>query len=87
LIGEVVAPRQRPRFQAYFGVVFVLASVTGPALVGLVGSLQATEALKLLAGTGTTLRGRLLLIDALDSEFQTITLQRNPQCPVCGGLG
>ncbi|MGC9236997.1 MAG: HesA/MoeB/ThiF family protein [Thiomonas sp.] len=55
-------------------------------LVGLVGSLQATEALKLLAGTGTTLRGRLLLIDALDSEFQTITLQRNPQCPVCGGL-
>ncbi|MGA8009622.1 MAG: molybdopterin-synthase adenylyltransferase MoeB [Thiomonas sp.] len=54
-------------------------------LVGLVGSLQATEALKLLAQTGTTLRGRLLLIDALDTEFQTITLQRNPHCVVCGG--
>ena len=53
-------------------------------LVGLVGSLQAAEALKLLARTGTTLRGRLLLIDLLDTEFQTITLQRNPQCPVCG---
>ncbi|MGC8702003.1 MAG: MFS transporter [Thiomonas sp.] len=38
LIGEVVAPRQRPRFQAYFGVVFVLASVTGPVLGGLVVS-------------------------------------------------
>lgn len=53
-------------------------------LVGLVGSLQAAEALKILARTGTTLRGRLLLIDLLDTEFQTITLQRNPQCPVCG---
>ncbi|MGC9163366.1 MAG: HesA/MoeB/ThiF family protein [Thiomonas sp.] len=53
-------------------------------LVGIVGSLQATEALKLLADTGTSLRGRLLLIDALDSSFQTIALQRNPHCPVCG---
>jgi molybdopterin/thiamine biosynthesis adenylyltransferase len=53
-------------------------------LVGLVGSLQAAEALKILARTGTTLRGRLLLIDLLDTEFQTITLKRNPQCPVCG---
>jgi len=56
-------------------------------LVGLVGSLQAVEALKLLAQSGTTLRGRLLLIDALDSEFQTLALQRNPRCPVCGSLG
>lgn len=53
-------------------------------LVGLVGSLQAVEALKLLAAAGTPLRGRLLLIDALDTECQTIALQRNPQCPVCG---
>ncbi|MGE0072772.1 MAG: ThiF family adenylyltransferase [Thiomonas sp.] len=55
-------------------------------LVGLVGSLQAVEALKLLARSGNTLRGRLLLIDALDSEFQTLALQRNPHCPVCGAL-
>ena len=53
-------------------------------LVGLVGSLQAAEALKLLSGCGTPLRGRLLLIDALETDFQTIALQRNPACPVCG---
>ncbi|MFZ5489071.1 MAG: HesA/MoeB/ThiF family protein [Pseudomonadota bacterium] len=53
-------------------------------LVGLVGSLQAAEALKILSQTGKTLRGKLLLIDALDTDFQTIGLQRNPQCPVCG---
>ena len=52
-------------------------------LVGLVGSLQAAEALKVLAGTGRPLRGRLLLIDALDTEFQTIALARNPHCAVC----
>jgi len=55
-------------------------------LVGIVGSVQAAEALKLLTGAGTTLRGRLLLIDALGGEFQTIALQRNPHCPVCGAL-
>lgn len=53
-------------------------------LVGLVGSLQAAEALKILSQSGKTLSGRLLLIDALDTDFQTIGLQRNPQCPVCG---
>ena len=53
-------------------------------LVGLVGSLQAAEALKLLSQSGTPLRGRLLLIDALEADFQTIALQRNPDCPVCG---
>ena len=55
-------------------------------LVGLVGSLQAVEALKILSQTGKTLRGRLLLIDALDTDFQTVNLQRNPLCPVCGHL-
>lgn len=55
-------------------------------LVGLVGSLQAVEALKILCQTGQTLRGRLLLIDALDTDFQTVNLQRNPLCPVCGHL-
>lgn len=55
-------------------------------LVGLVGSLQAVEALKILSQTGKTLRGKLLLIDALDTDFQTINLPRNPHCPVCGDL-
>lgn len=53
-------------------------------LVGVVGSLQALEALKLLAGAGRSLAGRLLLVDALDMDIRTMTLQRNPRCPVCG---
>ncbi len=53
-------------------------------LVGIVGSLQAAEALKLMAGAGHSLAGRLLLIDALDMDIHTIRIARNPQCPVCG---
>ena len=52
-------------------------------LVGIVGSLQAGEALKLLLGVGTTLCGRLLLIDALHSGLRTIKLSRDANCPVC----
>lgn len=53
-------------------------------LVGIVGSLQAAEALKLLAAAGTSLAGRLLLLDALDMDLRTITMARNADCPVCG---
>ncbi|MBB1521341.1 molybdopterin-synthase adenylyltransferase MoeB [Aquipseudomonas guryensis] len=60
------------------------AGVVGP-LVGLVGSLQALEALKLLAGFGEPLVGRLLLIDALDSRFRELRIKRDPACSVCGG--
>ncbi|MDV7212681.1 molybdopterin-synthase adenylyltransferase MoeB [Azotobacter beijerinckii] len=60
------------------------AGVVGP-LVGLVGSLQALEALKLLAGFGEPLVGRLLLVDALASRFRELRVRRDPQCPVCGG--
>ncbi|WP_349571624.1 molybdopterin-synthase adenylyltransferase MoeB [Azotobacter salinestris] len=59
------------------------AGVVGP-LVGLVGSLQALEALKLLAGFGEPLVGRLLLVDALTSRFRELRVRRDPQCPVCG---
>lgn len=59
------------------------AGVVGP-LVGLVGSLQALEALKLLAGFGEPLVGRLLLIDALGSRFRDLRVKRDPQCAVCG---
>jgi len=52
-------------------------------LVGIIGSLQAAEALKLLLGIGTTLCGRLLLIDALHSGLRTIKLPRDANCPVC----
>jgi molybdopterin/thiamine biosynthesis adenylyltransferase len=59
------------------------AGVIGP-LVGLVGSLQALEALKLLAGFGEPLVGRLLLIDALGSRFRELKVKRDPGCSVCG---
>lgn len=52
-------------------------------LVGVVGSLQASEALKLLMGIGESLSGRLLLYDALHSQWRQIRLARDPHCPVC----
>ena len=59
------------------------AGVLG-ALTGLVGSIQATEALKLLMGIGRSLTSRLLLIDALDMTFREVRVKRNPNCPLCG---
>ncbi|MEE4672342.1 molybdopterin-synthase adenylyltransferase MoeB [Pseudomonas alliivorans] len=59
------------------------AGVIGP-LVGLVGSLQALEALKLLAGFGEPMVGRLLLIDALTTRFRELKVKRDPGCSVCG---
>lgn len=59
------------------------AGVLGP-LVGTVGSLQALEALKLLAGFGEPLVGRLLLIDALGTRFRELRVKRDPGCTVCG---
>lgn len=59
------------------------AGVLGP-LVGLVGSLQALEALKVLAGFGETLVGRLLLIDALGMRLRELRVKRDPGCAVCG---
>ncbi len=53
-------------------------------LPGLVGTIQATETAKLIMGIGETLAGRLLLIDALNMEFRTVKLRRNPECPLCG---
>lgn len=53
-------------------------------LPGIVGALQATEALKWLLGKGELLRGRLLLVDALRMRFQELRIARDPGCPVCG---
>jgi molybdopterin/thiamine biosynthesis adenylyltransferase/rhodanese-related sulfurtransferase len=52
-------------------------------LPGIIGSLQANEALKLALGIGETLSGRLLLFDALSTEFSEVMLRRDPNCPVC----
>jgi adenylyltransferase/sulfurtransferase len=53
-------------------------------LPGVVGTIQATEAIKLIIGAGDPLIGRLLLFDALQMKFRTLKLQRDPNCPVCG---
>lgn len=53
-------------------------------LTGIIGTMQAAEALKLLAHTGQSLAGRLLLLDALGMEWRSITLPRDPACEVCG---
>jgi molybdopterin/thiamine biosynthesis adenylyltransferase/rhodanese-related sulfurtransferase len=53
-------------------------------LPGTIGTLQATEALKLILGIGRPLIGRMILYDALDMTFDTIKLRKNPNCPICG---
>ena len=53
-------------------------------LPGIVGSLQASEALKLILGAGDTLTGRLLLFDALHTTFDEVAVKKDPSCPVCG---
>ncbi|RYZ34969.1 MAG: molybdopterin-synthase adenylyltransferase MoeB [Myxococcaceae bacterium] len=58
------------------------AGVLG-VLPGLIGMLQATEALKLLLGVGESLSGRLLTFDALGTRFHELKLRRDPECPVC----
>jgi molybdopterin/thiamine biosynthesis adenylyltransferase len=54
------------------------------AICGVVGTIQATEALKLLLGRGTSLAGRLLTYDSLRMKFRELRLRRSPDCPVCG---
>ncbi len=56
-------------------------------LVGVIGSLQALEALKLLAGVGESLAGRLLVFDALTADWRSLKLPRDPACPVCSTAG
>jgi len=53
-------------------------------LPGLVGTIQATETLKLILGAGEPLVGRLLLVDALRMQFRTLKFERDPECPACG---
>lgn len=53
-------------------------------LPGVIGSLQATEAIKFLLGIGELLTDRLLVYDALTAGFRTVSVKRNPKCPLCG---
>jgi len=54
-------------------------------VAGMIGSIQATETLKLLLGAGQTLTGRVLLLDALTMEWRELKLRQDPACPVCRG--
>jgi len=54
-------------------------------VVGIIGSIQATETLKVLTGIGEPLYGRLLLLDAMSMELRTVRIPADPSCPVCGG--
>jgi molybdopterin/thiamine biosynthesis adenylyltransferase len=60
------------------------AGVMG-ALPGVIGSMMAAEAIKLITGAGTVLKGELLIFDALEGQTRKFRIQRNPDCPVCGG--
>lgn len=59
------------------------AGVLG-AVAGTMGTLQATEVVKELLGIGTSMAGRLMIYDALDTSFRTIKAKRDPGCPLCG---
>ncbi len=61
------------------------AGVLG-AMTGVVGAMQAVEAVKLITGSGASLDGRLMLYDALQAETRTIKVAKRPDCPVCGSL-
>ncbi|MET4128714.1 molybdopterin-synthase adenylyltransferase MoeB [Roseovarius sp. MBR-6] len=62
------------------------AGVLGP-LPGVVGAMMAAEAIKLITGAGTPLRGEMLIYDALYGESRKISLSRRPDCPICGDKG
>ena len=71
-----------PQDQAFTDAACSSMGVFAP-LVGVVGAMQAAEALKLIMGIGPSLAGRLLLLDGRAMEWTSINLSRNPDCPVC----
>jgi molybdopterin/thiamine biosynthesis adenylyltransferase len=75
-----------PPEAAYEEVACATMGVFAP-LVGIVGSMQAAEALKLLAGTGESLAGRLLMLDARRMAWDSVSLARQAACRVCNGRG
>ncbi len=60
-----------------------VAGVLG-VLPGLIGTLQATEVIKIITGAGKTLSGRLMLVDAMDMSIDTVNIRKRPNCPACG---
>ena len=88
-----VLPGQSPCYRCIFpeapaGDVATACSKAGVigVLPGIIGTLQATEAIKYLLGVGVLLTGRLLTYDSAPMKFREISLRRNPHCPACGQL-
>lgn len=75
LFPEAPSPKAVPKAseEGLFGV-----------LPGVIGTIQATETIKLLCGIGNSLRGRLLLYDSFHMKFREIEFKQNPECPICG---
>ena len=87
---SVFSGRRGPCYQCLYpadGEVDETCSANGvlAPVVGMIGSLQATEAIKLITGAGEPLFGRLLLLDAFTMEWRSLKLRADPACPVCGG--
>jgi len=72
-----------PQDQQFEDVACSTMGVFAP-LVGMIGAMQAAEALKLVMGIGASLAGRLLMLDGLRMDWTSIAIGRNPSCPVCG---
>ncbi len=88
---SVFSGRRGPCYQCLYpadGQVDESCSANGilAPVVGMIGSLQATEAIKILTGVGEPLYGRLLLLDALTMEWRSIRLRADPACPVCSTM-
>jgi bacteriocin biosynthesis cyclodehydratase domain-containing protein len=85
----VVSPGGRPCLACLFGTVAdapgecSVEGVLGP-LVGMVGSLEAAEVMKLLLGVGTPLTGRMWMVDLFTGTTRVLTVPPRPDCPICG---
>ena len=93
LEGQIMNYQPRPEsacYQCLYAKAFEneesceMEGILGP-VVGVIGTLQAVQTLLILAGQGEELLNRLLLFDALAMEWQSVTLPKNPNCPVCSG--
>ena len=87
--GQVttVQPGQGPCLECLFsGMHSEQGAPVMGAAVGMLGCISALEVLKLIAGIGETLTGRLLIVDGLGGRFREMTAERNPDCPVCGAV-
>ncbi|MBL4791112.1 MAG: hypothetical protein JKY60_19385, partial [Kordiimonadaceae bacterium] len=62
----------------------VIIDALSRMLPGVIGVIQATEAVKIILGQGTSLSGRLLLYDAMAMTFREVTVRHDPSCPACG---